>query len=132
RYWRVTEKNNEAFVKLNFEGALAGFDYNANVGVRYVEMETESFAYGPNAASIENKNDYTLPSASLNLCMSDEQIVRFGIAKAISRPPLDEMRAGQFIGAVNAGSGGNAGNPLLDPFTSDQIDVAYEWYFAEE
>src|SRR5690606_18318506 len=35
-------------------------------------------------------------------------------------------------GAVNAGSGGNAGNPLLDPFTSNQIDVAYEWYFAEE
>lgn len=131
RYWRVKEKNNEAFVKLNFEGDLGSYPYNANIGVRYVDMETDSYAYA-SKQSVVNKNDYVLPSASLNVFISDEKILRFGVAKAISRPPLDELRAGQFIGAINAGSGGNAGNPLLDPFSSDQVDMAYEWYFADE
>lgn len=130
-YWRVTEKNDEAFVKLNFEGDMGGLEYNANAGVRFVKMETESFEYGSNADSVINENTYSLPSASLNLFISDDRIVRFGIAKAISRPPLDEMRAGQYISAQE-GQGGNAGNPKLDPFTSNQVDLAYEWYFAEE
>ncbi len=130
-YWRVTEKNDEAFVKLNFEGDMGGLEYNANAGVRFLKMETESFEYGPNADSVVNENTYSLPSASLNLFISEDRIVRFGIAKAISRPPLDEMRAGQYISAQE-GQGGNAGNPKLDPFTSNQVDVAYEWYFAEE
>jgi iron complex outermembrane recepter protein len=132
KYWRVTEKNDEAFVKVNFEGDIGGYDYNANAGVRYVTMETESFAYGAHADSVANDNSYALPSASLNVFINDDNIVRLGIAQAISRPPLDELRAGQFISAVNAGAGGNAGNPTLDPFTSNQLDIAYEWYFAEE
>lgn len=130
-YWHVKEKNDEAFVKLNFEGDMGGMEYNANAGVRFVKMETESFAYGSNADSVTNENTYSLPSASLNLFVSEDKILRFGIAKAISRPPLDEMRAGQYISAQE-GQSGNAGNPKLDPFTSNQVDAAFEWYFAEE
>ncbi|GGY78621.1 TonB-dependent receptor [Cellvibrio zantedeschiae] len=130
RYWKVEEKNNAGYVKLDFEGELAGFEYDANVGVRQVKISTESYAL--NGAHVDNDFSKALPSAGLNLSLDDQQKLRFGVSRAISRPPLDEMRAGQYISAINTGSSGGAGNPLLKPFTSDQVDVSYEWYFAPE
>ncbi len=140
RYWKVEEENNAAYVKLDFEGTLGGLDYNANVGVRQVDIDTKSYEYDDSDDSndvndgraIENSYTKTLPSASLNLDLDDTKILRFGVAKAISRPPLDELRAGQYISAIDNGSSGGAGNPLLEPFTSDQVDVSYEWYFDDE
>jgi outer membrane receptor protein involved in Fe transport len=49
-----------------------------------------------------------------------------------SQAARDELRAGQYISATTEAREGNTGNSYLDPFTSDQIDVAYEWYFAKE
>ncbi len=130
RYWKVEEQNEAVYVKLDFEGQLGGLDYNANIGVRQVEINTESYAL--NGDHVDNDFSKALPSASLNLDLDDTRKLRIGVAQAISRPPLDELRAGQYISAINTGSSGGAGNPLLDPFTSDQIDVSYEWYFASE
>jgi len=132
RYWKVKEANDEAYVKLNFDGEMGNYKYNANAGLRYTSLETDSYAYDKTEAPVNNKNNFVLPSASLNLFINEDHILRFGVSRAISRPPLDELRAGQFISATNNAVGGNAGNPLLDPFTSDQVDLAYEWYFADE
>lgn len=140
RYWKVDEKNDAAYVKLDFLGEIAGLSYNANIGVRQVDISTASYEYndGDNSNGVNDgrsvKNDYSkaLPSASLNLDLDETRKLRLGISQAISRPPLDELRAGQYISAINNGSSGGAGNPLLKPFESDQIDVAYEWYFAAE
>jgi TonB-dependent receptor len=140
RYWKVEEKNNAAYVKLDFEGELFGLGYNANAGVRYVSIKTQSYEYDNGIANDHKEdgrstdNDYNkaLPSASLNLDVADGHKLRFGVARAISRPPLDELRAGAYISALDNGSGGSAGNPLLQPFTADQVDVSYEWYFASE
>ncbi len=130
RYWKVDEKTDAVYVKLDFEGQLGGLDYNANIGVRQVEINTKSYAL--NGDYVENDFSKALPSASLNLDLDDSRKLRIGIAQAISRPPLDELRAGQYISAIENGSSGGAGNPLLKPFSADQIDVAYEWYFASE
>ena len=139
RYWKVDERDNAAYVKLDFEGQLGGLDYNANVGVREVKITTKSYEYNDHVDNGVNdgrdvNNDYSqaLPSASLNLNLDDQRKLRFGISRAISRPPLDELRAGQFISIQQGGNGGSAGNPLLKPFTSDQVDASYEWYFAKE
>lgn len=130
RYWKVDEQNDAVYVKLDFEGQLGGLDYNANIGVRQVEISTESYAL--DGQHVDNDFSKALPSASLNLDLDETRKLRIGVAQAISRPPLDELRAGEYISAINTGSSGGAGNPHLDPFTSDQIDVSYEWYFAAE
>lgn len=140
RYWKVDEKNTAAYVKFDFEGELFGLSYNANAGVRHVKIKTESYEYDDGIAnnnvndgrSVDNDYSKTLPSASLNLELTEGKKLRIGISRAISRPPLDELRAGAYISAINTGSSGGAGNPLLKPFSSDQIDVSYEWYFAPE
>lgn len=130
RYWKVAEDNSETYFKANFSGELGDYLYSANAGLRVVKITTESYSY--DGASVENDNTEVLPSATLNLNLSDDRILRVGIARALSRPPLDELRAGEYISVINSGTGNNIGNPNLDPFTSDQIDVAYEWYFAPE
>lgn len=140
RYWKVKEDNNAGYVRLDLEGQLGGLEYNANIGLRQVSISTSSYEGNDGIAgnnmldgrSVDNDYSKTLPSATLNLFLDDSRIVRVGLAQAISRPPLDELRAGQYISAIQTGSSGSAGNPLLKPFTSDQIDVAYEWYFADE
>jgi iron complex outermembrane recepter protein len=130
RYWKVDERDNAAYVKFDFEGQLAGLDYNANVGVREVSINTKSYAL--DGEHVDSDYKQALPSASLNLSLDDTRKLRFGLSRAISRPPLDELRAGQYISIIGGGNGGSAGNPLLKPFTSDQADISYEWYFAKE
>jgi iron complex outermembrane receptor protein len=130
RYWKVDEQNNAVYVKLDFEGQLGSLDYNANIGVRQVEITTKSYAM--DGQFVKNDFSKALPSANLNLDLDDSRKLRVGISQAISRPPLDELRAGEYISAISTGSSGGTGNPLLDPVTADQIDVAYEWYFAPE
>lgn len=132
-YWKVDETNQAAYAKLNMVGTLFGLDYNANVGVRIVDVETKS--YSLDGDYIGNSYTETLPSASLNLFLNEAMTLRFGLSKALSRPPLDELRAGQYLDLTEQTGGGflgNAGNPLLEPFTATNLDIAYEWYFADE
>jgi iron complex outermembrane receptor protein len=133
--WQVKERDIAGYVKLNFAGKLGGARYNANAGVRIEDIRSESFEIkedGSAGRSVVNSYTQALPSATFNLYLDNRRILRFGLARAISRPPLDELRAGQYISAVVFSTEGNTGNPYLKPFTSDQIDVAYEWYFAKE
>ena len=133
--WRVTERGLAGYFKLNFEGSLGGVKYNANAGLRVEDIETESFEIlgnGSSGSSVVNSYTELLPSASINFLFDEKRILRLGLGRAISRPPLDELRAGQYISAVAQSREGNTGNPYLEPFTSDQVDLAYEWYFKKE
>ena len=131
RYWKVSEENLAGYFKVNFEGNIgASSYYTANVGVRVVDVGTESFDM--RGAAIHNDYTEVLPSASINLFLDEENIVRLSAARAISRPPLDELRSGKLINAPAGSIEGNTGNPLLDPFISKQVDLSYEWYFAPE
>lgn len=76
--------------------------------------------------------NFTLPSASINISLDETKKLRIAAARAISRPPLDELKSGTFLSLSTGGNSGDAGNPYLKPYTSDQVDVSYEWYFAKE
>ena len=131
RYWRVSEENLAGYIKANFEGSIGSSSYyTANVGVRVVDVGTESSDVSGAAIG----NDYTevLPSASINFFLDEENIIRLSVSKAISRPPLDELRVGKLINAPSGNIDGNTGNPLLTPLISKQVDLSYEWYFAPE
>jgi iron complex outermembrane recepter protein len=133
--WQVKERDLAGYFKLDFVGSLGSVEYNANAGLRLEDIETKSYEIRPDGSagdSVDNSYTQLLPSANINFNFDKGRILRIGLARAISRPPLDELRAGQYISAVEESREGNTGNPYLDPFTSDQIDVAYEWYFSKE
>src|SRR5262249_17783576 len=85
---------------------------------------------------VDIKNNYTdwLPSLNMNFHLSDDQILRFGAAIAVSRPPLDALVASFTLNPIVMGEQptGGGGNPLLKPYKSDQLDLSYEWYFHPE
>ncbi len=135
--WEVQEDVNEAYVKLNFahEGARR---LSGNVGVRLVDVKTTSHGYRQatgasdlEAVTVENDYSEVLPSATLNVHLNDEMVLRFGAARVIARPPLDELRASRTLTNWLPYTG-NAGNPELEPFKASQLDTAWEWYFHDE
>ena len=136
--WEVNEEVVEAYLKAGFDTEVASRRVTGNVGVRFVDVKTTSDGYqqATGASALEPvsiEHDYTeaLPSANLNFRLADDKLLRFGVARVIARPPLDELRASRTLTNWLPYTG-NAGNPDLEPFKANQVDVSYEWYFHEE
>jgi len=147
--WTVKEEITSAFAQANINAEVNGLPLTGNVGVRYVHTDQSSQG---NAFSVDNNtglviasptdigHDYShvLPSLNLSLAIDEQQTIRFGAAKTISRARIDEMNA-----SVNASyndtpdENGNfwsvsGGNPNLEPKEATGYDLSYENYFSDE
>ncbi len=145
--WTVKEKVTSAFIQANIDAEMGGIPVTGNVGLRYVKTDQSSQGNAFNTVDglvvtspTDVSHDYThlLPSINLSFKLDDEQVIRFGAAKTISRARLDEMNA-----SVNASynqtpdENGNywsvsGGNPSLEPKEAVGIDLSYENYFSDE
>ncbi len=132
QHWKVHEGVFEGYVMTDFKSDVLGVPMNGNLGIRVSNVSTTSAGYS-NGLPISLKKNYTdaLPSLNINFHMSDEQVLRFGAAIAVSRPPLDELRTGYSL-STTPPYNGSGGNPYLNPYRADQVDLDYEWYFHEE
>ncbi len=101
-------------------------------------------------------DSHWLPSFNLKWNLNSEMLIRFGASQNLSRPNIQDMRAGQDLSAVTSNvvypqitnpldplyhvDRGyqsvnltqlrvTGGNPLLKPTTSDNYDASWEWYF---
>ncbi|HVJ03367.1 MAG TPA: TonB-dependent receptor [Sphingomonas sp.] len=137
--WRVKERVFEGYAKLNFGGDLGGGGtFSGNLGVRLVNVKTTSSGNQQDAISgaftpisVEDDYTYVLPSGNLKFDLGEGKILRFGAAKVIARPPLDELRASRTLTQWQPYTG-SGGNPNLRPFEATQFDAAFEWYFRPE
>lgn len=146
--WEVTEKILTAYVKADVVFELGGMPVTGNLGLQYVDTDQSSRG---NAVTSDNgfaratprqggaKYDHVLPSVNLSLELTDNQKLRLGLARTISRSRMDRMNAGfgyNFDAALNAaglpGFSAEGGNPELRPNEADQFDLSYEWYFSDE
>jgi iron complex outermembrane recepter protein len=133
---QVTERTYEGWFRLDFSSSIAGMPLKSDLGVRVVHVDTRSSGFqtldGATFTPLSISNEYTdvLPSFNSTLHLTDAQLLRFGASIGISRPPLDSMTTGYTLN-IGARTGGG-GNPKLDPFKADQLDLSYEWYFHEE
>ena len=145
--WTVKEEVTSAFIQANINAEVNGLALTGNVGVRYIQSEQSSQgnAFGSvnglvltSPTDISHDYSNVLPSLNLSLALDDQQTVRFGAAKTISRPRLDEMNA-----SVNASynqtpdENGNywsvsGGNPELEAKEATGYDLTYENYFSDE
>jgi TonB-dependent receptor len=89
--------------------------------------------YGAEApASAKRSYTYVLPNLDLMLALTDALDVRFDASRTLTRPPLNyltpilTLTASERVGSLVA----TGGNPALEPFLSDNLDVATEWYYA--
>ncbi len=137
QHTKVTEKTYEGYAQLDFKTDLSGHQLNGGLGVRVAHVSTTSDGFAetggaPFPISVSNSYTSVLPSLNLVLHLSNNDLLRFGLAEAISRPPLDALATGFSLSATGNPLTGGGGNPLLQPYKAKQADLSYEWYFHTE
>jgi TonB-dependent receptor len=134
--WKVQEETTALYLELNSDYELFDMTLRSNFGVRYVETTTNSSGYLTTASGVEEitkENTYKnfLPAMNLALDATDDLVVRLGLTQTMTRPSLNSLNPGAPSFDYINGSV-SVGNPDLKPFVSNNFDLGFEWYFAEE
>ncbi|MCC2971042.1 TonB-dependent receptor [Massilia sp. IC2-476] len=150
KYWDVSERINTAYVMGDLNGEMFGLSYRGNVGLQAIHTNQRGGGYvidkarcvGNTAQTcpaqrVDEGDSYwdVLPSANLSFDLGNEQVLRLGMAKVVSRANLDDLRAGQNFGISTTGVPilvGSGGNPQLKPFRAKALDLSYEKYFGNK
>ncbi|WOH39520.1 TonB-dependent receptor [Thalassotalea fonticola] len=132
--YNIEEQTQAAYIMANFEndsGSLVG-----NVGVRFVHTDTTSTGgvkEGDEIVITDFENDYdnVLPSLNLRYSFTDETILRFAAGRVMARPSFGEIAPRLSISSSDATGKIKGGNPYLDPYLSDQVDLSLEYYMGD-
>ena len=147
--WQVEED----ILALYVQGDFSGDGYRGNVGMRYVDTKQTSSgneysndSSGLNTINgdwlspsylewVSQDNDYAefLPSFNIAMDLADDQILRIGAARVMSRQNWQDISGNESIGALSttAQNTGTRGNPQLRPVIANQFDISYEYYYAD-
>jgi iron complex outermembrane receptor protein len=115
--WTVEEDVHTAYVKFDFDTEFLGLPLNGNFGLAYQWWDQASFgqnAAGSGSALITSpfadsySDNEALPSLNLSWELNESTIVRFGAARTVARPRMDDLNASGF---VRFETGGNKTNP---------------------
>nr|NUR36953.1 TonB-dependent receptor [Sphingomonas sp.] len=146
QYWRVRENDLEGYAKADFHGDAGAVPFDGNLGVRLVDVHTRSNAFEAltfwngtanqtTISPVSESGHYfrVLPSLNVNFNLARDLKLRAGLARVMSRPPLDELRANRALSYYPPSFlQGSAGNPELKPFMASQADLSLEYYFHQD
>jgi len=149
--WSVEEDITTLYgmANLNFD---MGIPVTGNIGVQYVDVEQSSTA---GSIFVTDSYEDWLPSLNLSAEIMDDTFLRFSGSRTVTRPRMDQMRAGSepsfnaticpdgnsdgnpdsYLGSASPTPGMTCvsiggGNPLLRPYESTGFDLALEHYFS--
>ena len=132
----VDEEDRGGYLMGEFSTELGSIPFSGNVGVRYVR--TKQTATGLStlttttvSTTAERTYDDTLPSFNLVAEITPDFLIRLGAAKVMSRPGLGNLTPGSTVAVAGAARTIATGNPDLDPIRATNVDLGFEWYFAE-
>ncbi|MEE7545678.1 TonB-dependent receptor [Xanthomonas sp. Kuri4-1] len=140
--WTVEEKITTAWLRANIDTEWGAVGVRGNVGVQMQHTDQSSRANywdasqpaGSEVRPIEEGKTYNdwLPSLNLAFQFPYEQTLRFALAKQVARPRVDQMRASLDFGVdtTTGRPGASGGNPTLDPWRANALDLSYEKYFG--
>ncbi len=138
--WSVDEDLTTVYFKAAFDTDFAGMPLRGNVGFQqvYVDQSSEgysTFSGNPAGSPTRDGVSYSvfLPSLNMALEVQPDTLLRFGAARQMARPRMDQMKAGMDVGinAENLWSAGG-GNPRLRPWLANAVDISLERYFTTE
>ncbi|HEU4853401.1 MAG TPA: TonB-dependent receptor [Telluria sp.] len=151
KFWDVREKVATGYFMGELDGEMFGLSYKGNVGLQAIHTEQTGGGYAIDrsrctgntaqtcpAMRVTDTSKYwdVLPSANVSFDLTNDQFLRFGLAKVVSRANLDDLRAGQNFSLNTAGPfpilTGSGGNPQLKPFRAKAFDISYEKYFGNK
>lgn len=146
--WKLKETNSAAYVMLNMVGEIGDIPFTGNIGIRYAKTEVQSIGHeqgtewvqdgdgnwylpGPTPITVDHDYDEWLPSLNMVFNITDESQIRLGLARTMARPPLLEMRTGFSLDKTALPPTANGGNPTLDPYIANQLDLGYEYFWGD-
>ena len=151
----ITEKTWAAFLSARFNGELGGKPFHMTAGLRRESTDISSSGVGRLPVTLtvnpadptlltttfsetqpittESDYSYLLPSIDVKLEMTDELQLRFDASRTLTRPAINflspVLNVGSLprVGALTA----TGGNPALNPYLSDNLDLGVEWYYGK-
>ncbi len=151
--FEVTEDTLAFYLEIDMAGEIADMPIFATTGVRVERTnseilgidapvtglgildETEMLAeFGaPESISIRSNYDTILPNMSVKLEITNDLIARAAASKTISRPTLESLSPVTVLTTTRQGGDltSTSGNPMLQPFESDNFDLSLEWYYGD-
>ncbi len=150
--YEVNEKTFAAYVDFDMAGEIADMPLIVNAGVRFETTDvtvlgtqapvvrldildaTEMLAaFGPSEAiEADASYDVLLPSLNVKLNVTDNLVARFAASRTQTRPTLESMAPVTVITTTRQGGDltSTSGNPGLEPFQSDNLDISLEYYYG--
>jgi TonB-dependent receptor len=137
------EQSYAGYAKTNFGFDLGSVPVDGNVGLRLIDtqanMKGNSLVIingnGVITPTVSNRDTFDwLPSLNMRFSLEDDLILRLAASRTVTHPTFPQLNPGLTLSASTAtllGSG-SGGNPDLSPVTSDNADLALEYYFGPQ
>ena len=135
----VKEKTFAAYAQAEFD--LTNF--NLVTGVRFVRTKqtangfevANAFAANEQVLPVSASKTYQffLPSAVAKWEVAPDVVLRAAYSRTLTRPNLGDVAPSEtYNGIDESGGKGTKGNPDLEPYTADNLDIGAEWYFSRD
>ncbi|GAC17690.1 TonB-dependent receptor [Paraglaciecola arctica] len=125
------QANIEVSDDLTFSTGLRFVKTDQTIGSQATTDSSDPDAFTP--VTLESDYQEVLPNINLRYALNDDMVIRTAYFKSLTRPALGELAAFESFNGIDAGGGrGSRGNPDLQPFTADNYDIGFEWYFTSE
>ena len=142
--WTVNETITTGYLRANIDTEWNSVPVRGNIGlqVQHVDQSSDSNYFdgsrpaGQQVQPISKGKQYTdvLPSLNLAFSLSNDQTLRFALARQVARPRVDQLRSSLEFGVDFSKTpgvpGAGGGNPELDPWRANALDISYEKYFG--
>lgn len=149
----LQEQVNAAYLDFSFSAQLLQRDISIKTGLRFedtqvsvVGIEADLIALTvldqtelgqvysePRALNKTSDYQHWLPSFTAKWELSDNVAARFAMSRSLTRPTMSQMSPSLTIETTRQGGDlrVSSGNPALQAFESQNLDLALEWYFAD-
>jgi TonB-dependent receptor len=154
----INEDIYSAYVQAKFDGEIGGLETQTVVGLRFEQTKVKADAqqnvvqsivwvsdndfrsvFGTDLAALHDDADYSnwLPNIDFSVALNDAMKVRASVSQTIARPLYNTMYQTTTLGAPSTPTalGGvpraSSGNASLKPLESFNLDLSFEWYYAE-
>ena len=126
------EKSWAYYIEANATTEVLGRPLRLNAGLRYVTTDQNISGPVTNGSTTEVRSfdsdlSNTLPSFNLAWSVRDNVVLRLAGSRSMTRPNPSYMLPNTNFSDPSA-QNASQGNPDLQPYTSDNLDLAGEWY----
>lgn len=138
RAFDVEERTLSAYVQTDMEVDIGGQPLRAQLGARYVQVETEmDFTNLVNMVSDSASQEVNslLPAVTLRYDLTDDIRIRFNYGQTLRRPNFTDLNPNFNLTTDLTGIGygsGTGGNADLEATESTNYDFTAEWYFEDD